>query len=116
MNTLLSILGFGSITAVIGYLLNWVLKKYLTEKQFESLKKKISDKSASFGKALGIVCTVGLTKWKWTAKFWNSVIESYIIIFLEVVCISAIVSFINGIVDGLETDNKSFKEDKQKEK
>ena len=68
--------------------------------------KKIPNKTikAKFGSwmyNLGVLCTLGLGKWKWTKKVWNKTIEPY--------CIDAIdnilVTGISKLVDGLRSDN-----------
>ena len=51
---------------------------------------------------LGVVCTLGLTKWKITKNFWNKVVEPWVIDFIDNVFVTGIQRFI----DGLRSDNK----------
>ncbi len=50
----------------------------------------------------GVVCTVGLSKWKWTRGIWNKTIEPFVIDLLD----NALSAVKNGLLDGLHSDNK----------
>jgi len=68
--------------------------------------KKIPNKTikAKFGSwmySLGVVCTLGLGKWKWTKKVWNKTIEPYFIDAIDNIVVTGISKF----VDGLRSDN-----------
>jgi hypothetical protein len=49
----------------------------------------------------GIVVTLGLSKWKWSAPLWNTVIEKWIIDFVE----NTVGAALAGLIEGLHTDN-----------
>ena len=68
--------------------------------------KKIPNKAikAKFGSwmyNLGVVCTLGLGKWKWTKKVWNKTIEPYCIDAIDNILDTGIAKF----VEGLRSDN-----------
>ena len=68
--------------------------------------KKIPNKTikAKFGSwmySLGVVCTLGLGKWKWTKKVWNKTIEPYCIDAIDNIVVTGISKF----VEGLRSDN-----------
>ena len=68
--------------------------------------KKIPNKTikAKFGSwmySLGVVCTLGLGKWKWTKKVWNKTIEPYFVDAIDNILVTGISKF----VDGLRSDN-----------
>ena len=68
--------------------------------------KKIPNKTikAKFGSwmySLGVLCTLGLGKWKWTKKVWNKTIEPYCIDAIDNILVTGISKF----VDGLRSDN-----------
>jgi|TARA_R100000789_G_scaffold37964_1_gene40466 hypothetical protein len=60
---------------------------------------------AKFGRlmyGLGVTCTLGLSKWKFTKKFWNKTIEPWIIDAIDNIVASGIKSF----CDGMRSDNE----------
>ena len=68
--------------------------------------KKIPNKTikAKFGSwmyNLGVVCTLGMGKWKWTKKVWNKTIEPYFVDAIDNILVTGISKF----VDGLRSDN-----------
>ena len=68
--------------------------------------KKIPNKTikAKFGSwmySLGVLCTLGLGKWKWTKKVWNKTIEPYCIDAIDNILVTGIAKF----VEGLRSDN-----------
>ena len=68
--------------------------------------KKIPNKTikAKFGSwmyNLGVLCTLGLGKWKWTKKVWNKTIEPYCIDAIDNILVTGIAKF----VEGLRSDN-----------
>ena len=69
--------------------------------------KKIDNKwvynpiyTACYG--VGVLCTVGLSKWTWTRGIWNKTVEPFIVDLLDNI-ISAIR---DGLFEGLHSDNK----------
>ena len=68
--------------------------------------KKIPNKTikAKFGSwmyNLGVVCTLGMGKWKGTKKVWNKTIEPYFVDAIDNILVTGISKF----VDGLRSDN-----------
>ena len=68
--------------------------------------KKIPNKTikAKFGSwmyNLGVLCTLGLGKWKWTKKVWNKTIETYCVDAIDNILVTGIAKF----VEGLRSDN-----------
>lgn len=60
---------------------------------------------AKFGKlmyGLGITCTLGMAKWKWSKGIWNKSIEPWVIDAIDNIVVGGIDSF----VQGLRSDNK----------
>jgi len=55
----------------------------------------------AFFKRLGIVMTLGLTKWKWSAPFWQNTVEVWFIDILQ----NTVKAAIDGFIAGLRTDN-----------
>ena len=70
----------------------WVLKKIPNDKI----------KSIVFNTfyRLGVVATLGLTKFKLTAKLWNTTIEPYIIDLVD----NTVKSALDGFIKGLRSD------------
>ena len=68
--------------------------------------KKIPNKTikAKFGSwmyNLGVVCTLGMGKWKRTKNVWNKTIEPYFVDAIDNILVTGISKF----VDGLRSDN-----------
>ena len=71
----------------------WILKKIPNA----TLKAKFG----KFMYGLGVTCTLGMSKFKWTKKFWNKTIEPWFVDLLDNVFVSAF----KGLVKGLRVDN-----------
>ena len=69
--------------------LAWVLKKIPNEK----IKKKVGQVCY----AAGVACTLGLSKWKWSSKYWNKTIEPWIIDLIDNVVNNGIEEFTKGL-------------------
>ena len=82
-----------------GLILNFILKKFLTQEKMEQWGLIVH----GFFRKLGIICTVGLTKW--LKGIWNKIIEPYVIILLQLIIGNAVA----GFIEGLQTDNDSYK-------
>ena len=54
----------------------------------------------AFGERLGVLITLTMSRWKWTAGIWNKTIEPYFIDLIN----NTVVSFINGVIKGLRHD------------
>ena len=78
---------------VAGCATAWVLKKIPNS--------TIKAKFGSWMYNLGVVCTLGMGKWKWTKKVWNKTIEPYFIDAIDNIFVTGISKF----VDGLRSDN-----------
>lgn len=76
------------------FVLAWIMKKIPNDK----IKVFVGE----FFYKLGVLLTLGLTKWKYTKGFWNSVIEPWFIDLLDNVIGEAVKQFIKG----LRSDNK----------
>ena len=71
----------------------WVLKKVPNE--------HICSVVETTFESLGSVMTLGLTKWKFTKKIWNSTIEPW---FIDIVD-NIFGSMVRGFIKGLRSDN-----------
>lgn len=99
LNWLYAVLGIGGIGAI----LNIILKKLITNELLGKWGKGIK----ILFKGLGITCTIGLSKIPYLKGLWNNVFEPYVIILLKLVFQNSI----SGFIEGLESDNKSLKDD-----
>lgn len=70
------------------------------------LKRIPNDKIYSFVfnlfKKVGVICTVGLNRYKWSAPFWETHIEAWFVDFLQ----NTVGAALNGYIEGLRTNNK----------
>ena len=71
----------------------WILKKIPNA----TLKAKFG----KFMYGLGVTCTLGMSKFKWTKKFWNKTIEPWVIDAIDNIVANGIKSF----CDGMRSDN-----------
>lgn len=55
----------------------------------------------SFFASAGKGMTLGLSSWKWSKPFWNSVIEPWFIDIIE----NTVKAAVDGIIEGLRVDN-----------
>lgn len=108
---LLSLVGVSGI----GALLSVLIKKFLTEEIWEKWREKlygwIEAIVRPFFKGVGVVITLGLSKWKYTKKLWNNILEPVVIALLDFIVgglISILKAIAGGLKDGLTTDNDSF--------
>ena len=61
----------------------------------------IKAKFGSWMYNLGVLCTLGMGKWKWTKNVWNKTIEPYFVDAIDNILVTGIAKF----VDGLRSDN-----------
>ena len=108
---LLSIVGVSGI----GALINVLIKKFLTEDLWDKWRKKlygwIENIVRPVFKGFGVAITLGLSKWKYTKKLWNSILEPVVITLLDFIVgglIAILKAIAGGLKDGLTTDNDSF--------
>ena len=64
--------------------------------------KKIPNKTikAQFGMmmyGMGVTCTLGMGKWKYTKKFWNKTVEPYFVDLLDNTVAHGLAEFIRGL-------------------
>ena len=76
-----------------GLVVAWILKKIPN--------KTIQAKFGVLMYGLGVTCTLGLSKFKWTKSFWNKTIEPWVIDAIDNILVTGITKF----VDGLKSDN-----------
>ena len=76
-----------------GVIIAWLLKK-IPNNVFKA-------KLGAFMYGAGVACTLGLTKLKWTKKFWNKLIEPWVIDVID----NVIVTSVSRFVEGLRSDN-----------
>lgn len=98
MITWLTAWGIGKITAYVGgsiagFIILWILKKIPNG--------KIKNVVGKFAYGLGVGMTLGLSKWKITAGFWNEIIEKYFIDLID----NTAGEFIKKFISGLRSDN-----------
>ena len=91
------------LIAVLGLVLGFLLKKFITNENVEKWGLAIKNLFRGFG----IVCTLGLSKIPYLKNIWNTVLEAYVVIVLRM----AVLNMIPGFIEGLETDNSSLKDD-----
>ncbi len=84
--------GLPLIIAIITPIILIVMKKIPNE--------KIKAKVGAIGYGIGITCTIGLAKWKWSAGLWNKIIEAYFIDLID----NTIVCFVENFIKGLRSD------------
>jgi hypothetical protein len=53
-------------------------------------------------KKFGIGCTLGLNRYKWTAPFWESYVEPWVIDLIK----NTVGAAVDGWIEGLQTNNK----------
>jgi len=71
----------------------WVLKKIPND----TIKAKLG----VYMYGLGVTCTLGLGKWKWTKGIWNKTIEPWVVDAID----NIVANSINEFVRGLRSDN-----------
>jgi hypothetical protein len=62
---------------------------------------RIKAKFGSWMYNLGVFCTLGLSKWKWTKTVWNKTVEPYCIDLIDNIVVTGVAKF----VEGLRSDN-----------
>ncbi len=86
---------------VLGLVLNFILKKFVTQGRLDDLGSAIEDGGYYVGKW----ATLGLSHWPYTKPVWNNIIEPYVVMFVK-----TLNQFVTGIVKGLQSDNPSTKQ------
>ena len=67
----------------------WVLKKIPN--------KQIKAQLGMMMYGLGVTCTLGMGKWKYTKRFWNKTVEPYFVDLLDNVVGHSLTEFIRGL-------------------
>ena len=76
----------GGIGAAV---LAWVLKKVPN--------KQIKAQVGMMMYGMGVTCTLGMGKWKYTKRFWNKTVEPYFVDLLDNVIAHGLAEFIRGL-------------------
>lgn len=63
--------------------------------------QKIYDFVAHFFNKLGVLCTLGISKYKFTAPLWNKYIEPWVVDFID----NTVGAAVKGFIAGLRSDN-----------
>lgn len=82
----------GGIAIIIA---GWILKRIPN--------KRIKAWFGGYMYKLGIVITLGLSKWKYTKKIWNKTVEPYLIDAID----NIIVWGLHRFIEGMRSDNAS---------
>lgn len=80
----------GGLLAVV---VAWILKRIPND--------VIKAKFGALMYGLGVACTLGLAKWKWSAKIWNKTVEPFVIDAINNIIVNGIREFIRG----MQSDN-----------
>ena len=72
----------------------WVLKKVPND--------QIANIVGTFAETIGRVCTLNLSLFSMTAKYWNSVVEPWLVDLIE----NTAGACVKGLIAGLRSDNK----------
>ena len=67
----------------------WVLKKIPN--------KRIKAQIGMMLYGMGVTCTLGMGKWKYTKRFWNKTVEPYFVDLLDNVIAHGLAEFIRGL-------------------
>ena len=67
----------------------WVLKKIPN--------KRIKAQVGMMLYGMGVTCTLGMGKWKYTKRFWNKTVEPYFVDLLDNVIAHGLAEFIRGL-------------------
>lgn len=76
----------GGLVAVI---LAWILKRIPNE--------RIKAAVGAVAYRLGVAVTLGLARWKYTAPYWNKIVEPWFVDLLDNVVVEALRRFIDGL-------------------
>jgi len=72
-----------------GIIIAWILKKIPNN--------IIKAKFGAFMYGAGVAFTLGFSKWKWTKKFWNKLIEPWFIDAIDNIIVTGFSKFIEGM-------------------
>lgn len=94
------LLGLGGV----GPWLDYALKHLLAAGNIERWEVWAGGKVDALGNGIGVIITGGMSRFKLTAKFWNSTLEPWFIIFIKAL-FSPLLRFLPGLFRGLLSDN-----------
>jgi len=93
MEWLLAKVGASTITYAAGGIgavaVAWILKKIPN--------KRIKAQFGMIMYGMGVTCTLGMAKFKWTKRFWNKTIEPWIVDAIDNIVGHGIKEFIRGL-------------------
>ena len=93
MEWLIAKLGVSTIQYAVGGLgavaVAWTLKRIPN--------KTIKAKFGMFMYGVGVTCTLGMGKWKYTKRFWNKTVEPYFVDLLDNLVGHGLTEFIRGL-------------------
>mgnify|MGYP003150157377 FL=1 len=93
MEWLLAKVGASTITYAAGGIgavaVAWILKKIPN--------KRIKAQFGMIMYGMGVTCTLGMAKFKWTKRFWNKTIEPWIVDAIDNIAGHGIKEFIRGL-------------------
>ena len=93
MEWLLAKVGASTITYAAGGIgavaVAWILKKIPN--------KRIKAQFGMIMYGMGVTCTLGMAKFKWTRRFWNKTIEPWIVDAIDNIAGHGIKEFIRGL-------------------
>jgi len=82
--------------SIVAFILGWILKRIPNE--------KIKMVVGGIAYKLGVIMTIGLSKWKYTGKYWNKTVEPFFIDLVDNVIGEGVKQFIKG----LRSDNSKI--------
>jgi hypothetical protein len=89
------------MTALLGTVLLTGIGKVTHQLKIdEKINTIVAPKFEELGKFFGRCCTLNFSSWEVTKPFWNSTVEPIVILVIKLP-----ITFINGIVKGLLSDN-----------
>ena len=86
----------GLIVVIVGYIMKKINNSWL---------RKFRIPVQALFRGFGVVCTLGLSKWKWTAPVWNKTLEPFVVDLIDNVW-HILEGIPAGFIEGLHTDNK----------
>jgi len=86
----------GLIVVIVGYIMKKISNKWI---------RKFRVPVQIFFRGLGVVCTLGLSKWKWTAPIWNKTLEPFVVDLIDNIWY-ILEGIPAGIIEGFHSDNK----------
>ena len=93
MEWILAKLGIATVQYTLygigGVIIAWILKRIPND--------VIRAKLGAFMYGAGVACSLGLAKWRFTKKFWNKLIEPWVIDIIDNVIVNSVAKFVKGL-------------------